>query len=235
MRGRDDNANPRLELGQWYIIFTTLFPQIQVPEPCKSLRHCLCSPCLPFYVSVYAYDHGIPNSEYVQERILFLFNQGVESHVKHHGPPDSTHEAAKDFYSNILRQSLNIAANTRLLGGSSNHESQYEWVQESPKALDQYPVPQVGAVATTPIASTSQSTQLQQHGTTPTRLQTELELVQNDGFGSQLGMFIDESQTFLGGSPVLLDPDFNEMDFLGNENDLIDNHDLNIDHSFNGN
>lgn len=36
MRGRDDNANPRLELGQWYIIFTTLFPQIQVPEPCKS-------------------------------------------------------------------------------------------------------------------------------------------------------------------------------------------------------
>jgi len=40
IRGRDDNANPRLELGQWYIIFSTLFPQIQVPEPCKLLRYC---------------------------------------------------------------------------------------------------------------------------------------------------------------------------------------------------
>jgi hypothetical protein len=192
--------------------------------------------CLPSYFLVYAYDQGIPNSEYVLERILFLFDQGVESHIKHHGPPEATHEATKGFYSNILRQSLNIAANTRLLAGSSG-EGRSEWVQESPEALDQYPLSsQVGTVAAIPDKPTPQSAQLQQHEIPHTRIQTELELVQNDGLGSELMMFMNESQTILGGSTVLLDDDFNEMDFvsLGNEDDLADNHDLNVDHSFNG-
>lgn len=192
--------------------------------------------CLPYHESVYAYDQGIPNSEYVLERILFLFDQGVESHIKHHGPPESTHQATKGFYSNILRQSLNIAANTRLLAGSSGN-SNSEWVQDSLKTLDQYSLPpETGTVTAMTIEPTSQSTQLQEPEIPPSRIQTDLELAQNDSFGSQLEMFIDESQTFLDGSPVLLDGDFNEMDFgsLGTENDLVDNNDLNIDHSFVG-
>ena len=40
-------------------------------------------------------------------------------------------------HSNILRQSLNISARTRLLADSFNNESRYECIQESPKALDQ--------------------------------------------------------------------------------------------------
>jgi len=234
MRGRDDNANPWLELGQWYIIFTTLFPQIQVPEPCKSSPHRLYLFCLSSYVSVYAYDDGIPNSEYVQERILFLFDQGVESHIKYHGQPEATHEATKGFYSNILRQSLNIAANTRLLAGSSSHESHNGQFQESIKDLDHSP--QAGTVTGMPIAPTSHSAQPQQHDMPPARIQSQLGLVQNDGFGGQLMTFGDDSQTFLDGTQVLLDGEFNGMDFisLGNDNDLIINDDLNVDNPFNG-
>jgi hypothetical protein len=39
MVGRSEaKINPLLELGQWYVVFTTLFPRAPIPEsPCKSL------------------------------------------------------------------------------------------------------------------------------------------------------------------------------------------------------
>lgn len=40
--GRPDDTDPRIDLGQWYIIFTQIFPGIKIPEPCKlSIYHCV--------------------------------------------------------------------------------------------------------------------------------------------------------------------------------------------------
>lgn len=36
LQGRDPEINPQLQLGQWHIMFTTLFPGSAVPEhPCR--------------------------------------------------------------------------------------------------------------------------------------------------------------------------------------------------------
>ncbi|KAK5657955.1 hypothetical protein OQA88_2507 [Cercophora sp. LCS_1] len=103
--GRDPKINPRLELGQWYIMFAVLFPGTQVPEH-------------PFYED---FEMG---TEVVIEQILFVYDNAVRASLSErdsseNGPPPPTDpERSREFFRHILSSALNIAAHTRLSPGA---------------------------------------------------------------------------------------------------------------------
>src|ERR1700722_19591595 len=75
-------ANPKLELGQWYTIFRVLASNGTVSEhPCKKPT----SPNMGLLLrNPLVYDYGIPPSEYIEERILLINDNVVESRIKVH-------------------------------------------------------------------------------------------------------------------------------------------------------
>ncbi|KAH8790699.1 hypothetical protein BGZ57DRAFT_876173 [Hyaloscypha finlandica] len=97
-------ANSKLELGQWYTIFTTLAPNMKI------LEH-------PFY------DYGTPRSDYAQERILFIHDKIIDARVEAHGFPSADFDLQREWYREALRDSLRVAAKTKQVSHSKSAAS----------------------------------------------------------------------------------------------------------------
>lgn len=93
--GRPAKANAKLELGQWYTMFKVLSSE-EVP------KH-------PFY----AYD--LLPSDLAAERILLINEKLIDARIQAHGPPPSGGQQQRDWYQDALRDSLRVAAKTRLI------------------------------------------------------------------------------------------------------------------------
>lgn len=63
------------------------------------------------------YDYGIPPSEYIEERILLINDNVVESRIKVHGLPPSDTQEQRAWYRDALRDTLKLAAKTKLVPG----------------------------------------------------------------------------------------------------------------------
>jgi len=100
--GRSDTkVNSKLELGQWYTIFTNLAPNMKI------LDH-------PFY------DYGNPRSDYAEERILLINEAMIDTRVQVHGMPPSDFDLQREWYREALRDSLRVAAKTKTKKASHN-------------------------------------------------------------------------------------------------------------------
>ena len=113
MIGRSSKANPKLELGQWYTIFSTLASETKVLEhPCKkSTRSIL----IPILRALLVYDYGLSPSDLVEERILLINENMIDARIKIHGPPPRDLQLQRNWYQDVLRESLKVAAKTRLV------------------------------------------------------------------------------------------------------------------------
>ena len=54
----------------------------------------------------------IPASDFIEEKIIFINDNMIESRIKAHGPPPSDIQLQRDWYRGVLRESLQLAAQT---------------------------------------------------------------------------------------------------------------------------
>ncbi|KAH8903754.1 hypothetical protein BR93DRAFT_981094 [Coniochaeta sp. PMI_546] len=94
-------VNAALELGQWYIMYKTLFPKVSHPSH-------------PFYENDI---DAVPEREIVQEKVFFIWDTLLNVHIAENGPPPTSFQANRDFYADHLRNVMGIAAETRLVRG----------------------------------------------------------------------------------------------------------------------
>ena len=111
MVGRNEKANPKLELGQWYTICSTLFGEV-AQHPCNfapkftvisHLNICL------------VYDYGVSHAELVSEKILLIQDAMIDARIEVHGEPPKDIQAQRGWYQDALRDTLRLAAKTRLV------------------------------------------------------------------------------------------------------------------------
>jgi hypothetical protein len=111
--GRSDKARAksRIELGHWYVMYTSLAPQTKILEhPCRLLSPLKFAGTDTFLV----YDSAtIPHSDLAEERILLVNDSMVGSKIEVHGPPPSEPELQREWYRDVLRDALRIAARSR--------------------------------------------------------------------------------------------------------------------------
>lgn len=113
MIGRSSKTNPKLELGQWYTIFKTLAPSAEIIEhPCKNRAPLSCIFAYLHVVYEYPVPGMPPRSDFIEERIIFINDNLVESRIQAHGPPPTDLQLQRDWYRGILRESLQVAAHT---------------------------------------------------------------------------------------------------------------------------
>ncbi|KAL3422034.1 hypothetical protein PVAG01_06190 [Phlyctema vagabunda] len=104
MHGRSVSVyKARLELGQWYTIYRIIAPGREVSDH-------------PFY------DYTAPDPEMVVETILLIHGKIVRGRISNNGPPPLDLEASLNWHGDALRDSLTIAARTRIIprGRDSN-------------------------------------------------------------------------------------------------------------------
>ncbi|OIW26257.1 hypothetical protein CONLIGDRAFT_467426 [Coniochaeta ligniaria NRRL 30616] len=95
-------VNATLELGQWYIMYKTIFPNVTHPSH-------------PFYENDM---DGVPDREVVQEKVLFIWETALNAHIAENGFPPVSFQENRDFYANLLRTVMGLAAETQLVRGS---------------------------------------------------------------------------------------------------------------------
>ncbi|KAK0622563.1 hypothetical protein B0T14DRAFT_150042 [Immersiella caudata] len=96
--------NPLLELGQWYVVFTTLFPRVAVPDS-------------PFYPPQ---DVALRN-EFVIETVIYYYDCVLNATYGENGPLPIGPQEFRDISRNALHTALNVAAHTRLLPTAIGH------------------------------------------------------------------------------------------------------------------
>ncbi|KAM7217093.1 hypothetical protein V8F06_007492 [Rhypophila decipiens] len=102
MKGRDpDTINPQLQLGQWYIMFTTVLPDHTVPAD-------------PFY----DLEDVVIQGEVVIENIMFIWKKLIQ--IKRNVgpveglPTDIDNDKCLSWFEDHLRQTLTLASRTTL-------------------------------------------------------------------------------------------------------------------------
>ncbi|KAK4444359.1 hypothetical protein QBC34DRAFT_309135 [Podospora aff. communis PSN243] len=105
-RSSDPKINPLLELGQWYVVFTTLFPRSSIPES-------------PFYPP----QQVALSNEVVIETVIYYYDMVLHATYGENGPLPVGPQEFRDVSRDTLRAALNIAAQTRLLPAAFGHLS----------------------------------------------------------------------------------------------------------------
>jgi len=69
-------------------------------------------PILSFFL---VYDYGISPSDLAGEKILLINEKMINSRIQVHGPPPTELQLQRDWYQDVLRESLKVAAKTKLV------------------------------------------------------------------------------------------------------------------------
>jgi hypothetical protein len=122
MNGRPSKANAKLELGQWYTIFKTLLDADVPKHPCEFWNLTIWA-SLTALTLVIVYDFGMLPSEFATERILLIHEKVIDARIQAHGEPPSGGQQQRDWYQDALRDSLKLAAKTRLGSNRADQSS----------------------------------------------------------------------------------------------------------------
>ncbi|CZR69924.1 uncharacterized protein PAC_19825 [Phialocephala subalpina] len=115
-------ASAKLELGQWYIIYTTMGRQNPIPEhPCKSFDKVVC-----FDVDcVVVYDYPISQGDLFEEKVLFIGDCIMAAKIKagmyppreidsiEQPDPQRASHAYFAFYRGLFQETVRMAAKTK--------------------------------------------------------------------------------------------------------------------------
>jgi hypothetical protein len=69
----------------------------------------------PTLIVLIVYDYGISPSDLAGEKILLINERLIDVRIKVHGPPPTDLQTQRDWYQDVLRDSLKVAAKTRLV------------------------------------------------------------------------------------------------------------------------
>jgi hypothetical protein len=61
------------------------------------------------------YDYGLSPSDLAEEQILLIHKSMIDAKIEAHGPPPTELRPQRDWYQDVLRDSLKVAAKTRLV------------------------------------------------------------------------------------------------------------------------
>lgn len=69
----------------------------------------------PMLSVLLVYDYGLSPSDLAGEKILLINESMIDARIEIHGPPPTELQPQRDWYQDVLRESLKVAAKTRLV------------------------------------------------------------------------------------------------------------------------
>ena len=141
----------------------------------------------------------IPASDFIEEKIIFINDNMIDSRIRAHGPPPSDIQLQRDWYRGVLRESLQVAAQTIFVPRKKSVASSSE--------VTKVPTSEGGGVVQNtgydmPMIPASHGTQMDYlpHGASGMPLQSEAFLTNNQ---QQTGMMAGLSNGMSGGAPPM--------------------------------
>lgn len=141
----------------------------------------------------------IPASDFIEEKIIFINDNMIDSRIKAHGPPPSDIQLQRDWYRGVLRESLQVAAQTIFVPRKKTVASSSQ--------VTKVPVAEGGSVVQntrydTSIMPASHGSQMDYlpHGSSGMSLQSEAFLTNDQ---PQTGMIPGLSNGMSGGTPSM--------------------------------
>jgi len=65
-------------------------------------------------IALLVYDYGLTPSDLAAEKILLINDKLIDARIRVHGPPPAELQTQRDWYRDVLRESLQVATKTRL-------------------------------------------------------------------------------------------------------------------------
>jgi hypothetical protein len=80
----------------------------------------------PMLSVLLVYDYGLSPSDLAGEKILLINGKMIDARIKVHGPPPTELQTQRDWYQDVLRESLKVAAKTVLVLQKETSPSQQD-------------------------------------------------------------------------------------------------------------